>query len=109
MRLALAALVLATPAVAEVNLSTTRYACDRGVEVPVTYVNAGEETVAVLNVEGRQITLLSAQTGPDARYEWPSDGSGYVWTRKGAEATLLWKDAEKGEEVTLYAFCTEAP
>ncbi|MFM2357233.1 MAG: hypothetical protein RLZZ528_2969 [Pseudomonadota bacterium] len=106
-RLAAALSVLAGPALAQPDLVTTRYQCDRGVEVPATYVNTSEGSVAVINVEGRQITLVNVPAGSGARYEWPSDGSGYVWWTKGPEATLLWKDAEKGEEVTLYALCTE--
>jgi membrane-bound inhibitor of C-type lysozyme len=107
--LAWTGVLFALPAAADVDLVTVRYKCERGVEVPATYVNAAEGSVVVLNVEGQQITLRHVPAASGARYEWPSDGSGYVWWTKGAEASLFWKDAEKGEEVTLFALCAEKP
>ncbi len=103
--LAIAAVFAASAAHAEMTADTTRYTCERGVEIPVTYVNADEESVAVLNVEGGQITLWVEQSASGARYGWPSDGSSYVWWTKGDTATLAWKDGESGEEVTLLAEC----
>ncbi|WP_373356557.1 MliC family protein [Pseudoroseicyclus sp. CXY001] len=103
---ALAALSLCPLAsAAEAEVITTRYHCERGVEVPVTYVNGVEPAVAVLMVENRMITLEQEVSGPGARYGWPSDGSHYVWWSKGDEAQLVWYDGEVGEEVTLLAFC----
>lgn len=92
---------------AESSYETTRYTCDRGVEVPVTYVNADDLSVAVLNVEGQQITLEVEQSASGARYGWPSDGSSYVWWTKGPEATLYWKDGEQGGEETPLYTCTQ--
>ena len=100
----LALVLFAAPAAAEVELLTYRYQCERGVEVPVTYVNSADGSAVVLNVEGRQISLLQAMSGSGARYEWPSDGSGYVWWSKGDGAMLLWHDAA-GEETTLLKEC----
>jgi membrane-bound inhibitor of C-type lysozyme len=97
-------LLAAAPASAEVI--TVRYLCERGVEVPVTYVNAeGAESVAVLNVEGGQITLIQEMSGSGARYGWPSGGSHYVWWSKGDAATLLWRDGETTIEEPVYANC----
>ncbi|MGZ9810046.1 MliC family protein [Pseudoroseicyclus sp. H15] len=101
--LAALALLAAAPAGAEVI--TGRYICERGVEIPVTYVNGVEPAVVVLMVEGRMITLEQEISGSGARYGWPSDGSHYVWWDKGGQAMLNWYDGEVGEEVTLYAFC----
>lgn len=90
-----AGLVALVPAVALAqDFSTATYSCDRGVEVPATYVNGPDQSLVVINVEGRQITLLTEPAASGARYGWPSDGSGYVWWTKGEEATLYWKTPE---------------
>ena len=99
------AALLPVPALAEADIQTQTYACERGVEIPATYVNMADESVAVIHVEGRQITLQITSAASGARYAWPSDGSGYVWWTKGEAATLAWFDAEKGEEVMLFADC----
>ena len=76
------------------DFTTATYACDRGVAVPATYVNGPDQSLAVLHVDGRQITLVGEPAASGARYGWPSDGSGYVWWSKGDEATLFWKTPE---------------
>jgi membrane-bound inhibitor of C-type lysozyme len=81
-------------AAAAQDFSTATYACDRGVEVPATYVNGGEHSLAVIHVEGRQITLVNEPAASGVRYGWPSDGSTYVWWTKGDEAMLYWKSPE---------------
>lgn len=100
--IALAAILTAGAAHAEVSYDTARYMCERGVEIPVTYV---ADTVAVLNVEGGQITLEVEEAASGARYGWPSGGSHYVWWTQGDTAMLNWFDGELGEEVTLLAKC----
>ena len=99
---------LAGVAQAETQVLTLRYTCDRGVEVPATYVNAEDQQIAVIHVEGTQITLFSETAASGARYGWPSDGSSYVWWTKGPEATLYWKDGEKGTEEPVLQNCKEA-
>ena len=94
MKAAIALLLMAVPAAAETQVQTLHYACDRGVMVPATYVNADDQSLVVLNVEGSQITLFIEQSASGARYGWPSDGSNYVWWTKGDEATLYWKTPE---------------
>jgi membrane-bound inhibitor of C-type lysozyme len=91
---ALAALALVPQAALAQDFTTTRYACDRDVEVPATYVNGPDLGLVVINVDGQQITLLSEPAASGARYAWPSDGSGYVWWTKGDGATLYWKTPE---------------
>ena len=102
--LGLVAAVAAAPASADVL--TVRYLCERDVEVPATYVNAeGSESVAVLNVEGGQITLIQEVSASGARYGWPSGGSNYVWWSKGDAATLLWRDGETTIEEPVNSEC----
>ncbi len=104
--LALAGLV-AGPALAQAQMEVIpqRYLCERGGEVPVTYVNAHDESAVVINVEGAQISLLSEPAASGVRYGWPSDGSHYVWWTKGSEATLYWHDGETGQEQPLLSAC----
>jgi membrane-bound inhibitor of C-type lysozyme len=93
---ALALLALLPAAASAQEFTTQTYSCDRGVEIPATYVNGPDQSIVVIHVEGRQITLVSDPAASGARYGWPSDGSNYVWWTKGEEATLYWKtpDAE---------------
>jgi membrane-bound inhibitor of C-type lysozyme len=103
---AVAALAALASAPASAEVVTVRYLCERGVAVPVTYVSAeGAESVAVLNVEGGQITLIQEISGSGARYGWPSGGSHYVWWSKGDAATLLWRDGETTIEEPVYEDC----
>ncbi|MES2667674.1 MAG: MliC family protein [Pseudomonadota bacterium] len=99
--------LLPVAAQSELSMNTTRYTCDRGVEVPATYVNDQDGgSVAILSLEGRQISLFSEPTGSGARYGWPSDGANYVWSTKGSEASLYWKEA--GAETLILGNCKEA-
>lgn len=102
------ALFLALPALAALGLQGGTYLCDRGVELPVSYVNGSDGAVAVLYVEGRLITLLNEPAASGARYAWPSDGSGYVWWTKGDTATLYWRDGATSKETVIYAGCQMA-
>lgn len=98
-RLVLLAGLLPRPAAAQ-DFTTQRYSCDRGVEVPATYVNGADQSLAIIHVDGNQITLLNEPAASGARYGWPSDGSNYVWWTKGKDATLYWKTPE-GETALL--------
>ena len=106
-RLAAAAALSLVPATlaAATEFTTRSYTCDRGVQVPVTYINAAEGSLVVLTVEGRQITLVNEPAASGARYGWPSGGSNYVWWSRDDGATLLWKTPE-GEAPLLT--CTAA-
>lgn len=88
------------------EFTTSRYSCDRGVEVPATYINGADQSLVVIHVDGQQITLVNEPITSGARYGWPSDGSNYVWWTKGSEATLSWKTPE-GEAPLLT--CAIAP
>lgn len=101
---ALIALAVATPVSAE--MMTVRYLCERGIEVPATYVHGDEiEPVAVIHVEGSQVTLVLEPSASGARYGWPSGGSNYVWWTKGDAATLYWRDGETTIEEPVYSEC----
>ncbi len=87
-------LVLLPASVQAQEFTGLTYTCDRGVAVPATYVNGTDQSLVVINVDGRQITLVSEAAASGVRYGWPSDGSNYVWWTKGDEATLYWKTPE---------------
>lgn len=93
-RLGLVLAVLPTALAAAPAFEAATYACDRGVQVPATYVTTPEGSLVVLMVDGRQITLLAEPAASGARYGWPSDGASYVWWTKGSEAMLYWKTPE---------------
>jgi membrane-bound inhibitor of C-type lysozyme len=109
--LALALLAPLPAAAGDGAVTELRYTCERGVEVPAAYVNAGAVSVAVILVEGRMVALPVTQSASGARYSTAAKGrSGYTWWTKGDDAQLSWFDAERSEEVTLLAFCTaDAP
>jgi membrane-bound inhibitor of C-type lysozyme len=98
-----AALLVLLPEAAAAGIKTDswHYACDRGVQIAVTYVSDEDSAAVVLQVEGRQIALLaeSDRTADVARFGWPSDGAGYVWLSGISDGTLLWKEA--GQETVL--------
>lgn len=99
--------LLALPAFAQSAppIVTTRYACERGVTVPATYVNDSETPLVVIHGDSSQITLFVEQSASGARYGWPSDGANYVWWTKGEEATLYWKEA--GAETPILTGCKQ--
>lgn len=102
-------LVVAGAAQAELDAISARYLCERGVEIPVTYVNGSDGSAVVFTIEGRQIALLQVAAASGARYAWPSDGSGYVLWNKGAAITIYWRDGATGQETPVYAGCKAAP
>ncbi|MBN2630059.1 MAG: MliC family protein [Rhodobacteraceae bacterium] len=85
------------------SVQNTRYTCDRGVEVPATFITGPEDAVVVIHVEGQQVLLYLEPAASGARYGWPSDGAGYVWWTKGDAASLYWREA--GQE-SLVLTCT---
>jgi membrane-bound inhibitor of C-type lysozyme len=96
------------PAAAEaaLDVTTLRYTCERGVEIPVVYVNdEAQGSVASLLIDGRLIALVLEDSASGARYAWPSDGSGYVWWTKGDDATLYWRNGEDGTESAILSAC----
>lgn len=102
-------LALALPARAQLDLAGGTYRCDRGVEVPVSYVNGADDSVAVLYLEGGLVTLPIGPSASGARYIWPSDGSGYVWWTRGDEATLSWRNGTTSQETIVYEACKLMP
>ena len=103
--LGLAVMAMPGAALAGVDVQNLRYICDRGVEIPVVYVNADDTSLAVLTVEGSQILLYAEVAASGVKYGWPSGGSHYVWWSKAPEATLSWHDGASDTESTLLSAC----
>ena len=99
--------ILPGAALADFETRNLRYTCELGVEIPVVYVTAPDQAIAVLVVEGAQIMLIGAPSTTGTRYDWPSDGSHYVWLSKDGDATLLWRDGATGTETPLLASCKQ--
>lgn len=103
---AVALMAFASQASADVmSVQNLRYTCDRGVEVPATFVAGPEDALVVLHIEGRQILLYQEIAASGARYAWPSDGAGYVLWSKGDAATIYWR--EGGTETALLECTTK--
>ncbi len=108
MRLALALCLMPLAAQAEMQVTNVRFDCERGVELPVTFVNSDDESIAVMQIEGHQMVLYQEESGSGAKYGWPSDGSAYVLWTKGPEATVFWRDGETRTETPILSGCAQA-
>jgi membrane-bound inhibitor of C-type lysozyme len=80
------------------------YTCERGVKIPVAYI-MGKKPMAVLWAEGQLVTLSQSKSDANEPYRTAQGTSGYVWWSEGKNGKLDWFDKEKGEDVTLFAFC----
>ncbi len=100
--------VAAAAAQAAPDIAVARYECEHEARIDVAYVNGGEVSVAVLDVEGALRPLSLTPSASGARYSVPAGQSGHVWWAKGDSATLAWFDDEIGEEVMLYMGCKRA-
>lgn len=97
---AMASFVMAVPAAAssisielpgEVERIEMRYDC-AGVPVEVEYINAGENSLAIVHLQEGPLVMANVLSASGARYA----GRQYVWWTKGDEASLY--DIRQGEE-----------
>jgi membrane-bound inhibitor of C-type lysozyme len=68
-----------------------QYDC-KGKKVSATYINAGSNSLAVLDLGGDIVVTVNVLSGSGARYA----GQQYIWWTKGNEADLY--DVTQGEE-----------
>jgi membrane-bound inhibitor of C-type lysozyme len=108
--LAVALTALASMAVADTSLVGQTYVCDRGVVLPVSFINPpGEPGLAVMMVEGKLVTLRSLPTGSGVRYVSVDEQDGYRLYTKGVDAFVAWLAADHtAEEVTILTGCRAA-
>ena len=84
-----------------VDSASAAYDCD-GRAVTATYINAGEVSLAVLDIAGETVVASNVVAASGARYV----GGRYVWWTKGEEADLY--DLMQGGEDTPAAHCVAA-
>jgi membrane-bound inhibitor of C-type lysozyme len=93
---------LTIPLAPGVTVETTQaiYQCAER-EMPVTYINAGSISLALLDIDGQKILASNVISASGARYA----GAQYVWWSKGNEAMLF--NVMEGDEDAPVATCTE--
>jgi membrane-bound inhibitor of C-type lysozyme len=105
---------LASPAFAAANLSldlhvtgnadvrTVIYGCGEGTEpLTVEYVNAAPNFLAIIPVDGHELTFVNVLSGSGAKYV----SGQYEWWDKGADATL--HDVTEGLDAAPVLTCSE--
>lgn len=100
----------AAPALSDTGVRQSTYRCERGVALPVSFVNpAGEAGLAVMVVEGKLVTLRAQPGGSGVRYVALDEQDGYRLYTKGDEAFVAWIAADHtAREVTILAGCRRA-
>lgn len=88
---------------AKASVPTVNYSCEGSEEpLPVQYINAGPNSVAILPVEGQSLLFVTTISGSGARYV----SGRYEWWSKGEEGTL--RDLTAAENAAPMAECREA-
>ena len=81
------------------QLQQVLYQCERGVTLPVTYLNtASGGAYAVLQVDGQQIPMSIAVSASGARYVSIDEGRNYSWHTKSDSGVLSWQPADDAGE-----------
>ena len=95
-----ASIEIPLPEGVEAETVQTAYACDER-EINVTYINAGDISVALLEFEDKTVVASNVLSASGARYA----GGQYIWWSKGDAADLY--DLMEGGEETPSASCRE--
>ena len=66
------------------SVSSVVYACDSVDDIAVQYVNAGDNALALMEIDGEDLVFVNVVSASGAKYV----SGGYVWWSKGAAATL---------------------
>lgn len=95
------AISISIPVTGETSVTSTAAAYDcAGRAVTATYINAGEVSLAVLDIDGETVVASNVVAASGARYA----GGRYVWWTKGEEADLY--DLMDGGDDAPAAHCT---
>jgi len=77
------------------QLQQVHYQCERGVSLPVTYLNtASGGAYAVLQVDGQQIPMSIAVSASGARYVSIDEERNYSWHTKSDSGVLSWQPSD---------------
>lgn len=95
----------ATMAVAQTDgLIPVMFVCERGVEVPVVFVNPeGGESYAVAQIDGKLLGMRQVVSASGARYRSGDGADGYqLWTKGD---TALISAGPDGDDAILFGNC----
>lgn len=110
---ALAALACggATVGAAETKVMSYVYVCERGVSLPVSFVNPPEGAgLAFMVVQDRLVAMRAAPTGSGVRYVALDEQVGYRLYTKGSEAFVRFLAADHtAEEEPVLDGCVMGP
>lgn len=95
---------LAQSSDAPAEMFSVDYSCADDRRLQASFINAGEESFAVIHEAGRLVPMKIAISASGARY-LSADERLELWT-KGPEATLT---LSGDDEVVLYKDCAEVP
>ncbi len=119
MRALAALLVMATPALAEATppdtpsnrpedgsfISQVMFTCDRGVQIPVAYVNASDgHSFAVIQIDGHQVAMVQVVSGSGIRYRSIDAARPYELHAKGHDGLFAY--GPEADPQTLFTGCT---
>lgn len=68
----------------QVQWTSVAYSCSDGVDRTADYINVGENSLAVVDIDGAPIVFVNVMSGSGARYA----ARQYVWWSKGDSVTL---------------------
>lgn len=94
------------------SVQQVQYQCERGVAVPVTYLNtASGGSYAVLQVDGQQVAMEIVVSASGARYASVDAERGYTWDTKGDSGSLYWQPADatdNTDSITVLGECSSS-
>lgn len=86
------------------------YVCDRGVEVPVVFVNHPDTgSTAVALIDNRLLAMRNVISASGARYRTDGDGDGdayQLWVKGNTAVIFVGPD---GDDVVLFGNCAMKP
>lgn len=68
----------------QVQRTSVAYSCSDGVDRTADYINVGENSLAVVGIDGAPVVFVSVMSGSGARYA----ARQYVWWSKGESVTF---------------------
>jgi membrane-bound inhibitor of C-type lysozyme len=93
-------LTIDLPGAASAGRTTVAYSCGGARKVTAEYVNAGANSLAIVNLDEQTVLMVSVLSGSGARYA----GQQFVWWTKGNSADFY--DLTKGEDAAPEFSCT---